>query len=257
MTKKTIPIRDENDETREDVGAPDAATEIARDEAAVQPGDGEPVTAGVVASEPDAQPTEDVVVDAVEDDDADEGGQDAERGPETASVGVDPAVVARLPAENERLKRALDEKDQLLQKYIAAYKKAEAEFARAKARIEGDVTRQVESARGDLARRLLGVLDDLERSLTAARGDHGNLAALLEGVEMVYKSFLGRLGDLGVERYDPANQAFDPGLHEAMGVVPVPDPAQNNRVLQVYAAGYRQGDQILRPARVIVGKHSG
>jgi molecular chaperone GrpE len=158
-----------------------------------------------------------------------------------------------LRAEIGRLRKALDEKDELLQKYIKAYKQAEAEFERVKKRLDDDLARRVEQESGRLATSLFDVLDNLERSLESGRKTQ-NPEALLQGIEMVHQTFLDKLVDLGIQRFDPEGQPFDPGLHEAMGVVPVPDPALNNHVIQTFQVGYRVGDQVLRAARVIVGK---
>lgn len=158
-----------------------------------------------------------------------------------------------LRAEIGRLRKALDEKDELLQKYIKAYKQAEAEFERVKKRLDDDLTRRVEQESGRLATTLFDVLDNLERSLESGRKTL-NAEALLQGVEMVYQTFLDKLEGLGIQRFDPEGQPFDPALHEAMGVVPVPNPELNNHVIQTFQVGYRVGDQVLRAARVIVGK---
>jgi len=174
---------------------------------------------------------------------------------EPAEPAVDPVLRALL-AENERMRKALDEKDGMLQRYIAAHKKSEAEFAKVRARLEADLDRRVEAARADLIRKLFPVVDDLERSLESAKKTP-TVEALQQGVDMVHKAFLARLGELGVVRYEPQGQPFDPGLHEAMGVLPAPTAEQNNTVLHVYQPGYRAGDNVLRPARVIVGKFGG
>ena len=188
----------------------------------------------------------------------------AEEATATDSVTVEDVPVEPMPvsdptlpfvAEIARLKRALDDKDRMLQKYIAAYKKAEAEFGRSRERLEQDAERRIGQAEGDLTARFFDVLDNLERSLDSGRKSQ-QVGALLEGVGMVYKTFLGRLEELGVQRDEPTGEPFDPSHHEAMGVVPVTDAALNNRVVQVFQAGFRRGDQTLRPARVLVGKLS-
>lgn len=172
-----------------------------------------------------------------------------------SAPAVDPMLLA-LASENDRLRKALDEKDGLLQRYIAAHKKAEAEFAKVRVRLEADLDRRVAVARGELIGKLFPVLDDLERSLDSARKTPA-FDALVEGVDMVHKTFQARLEDLGVVRYSPQGDPFDPGVHEAMGVLPAPSAEQNNTVLYVYQPGYRAGDQVLRPARVMVGKFGG
>ncbi len=71
---------------------------------------------------------------------------------------------------------------------------------------------------------------------------------------MVAQQFMSALNDLGLEQFSPDGQAFDPNFHEALSVVPVTDPAQDERVLEVFSAGYRVGSRLLKPARVVIAK---
>ena len=73
---------------------------------------------------------------------------------------------------------------------------------------------------------------------------------------MVRQQFLTKLEGFGVRRIDSEGQAFDPLLHEAVTVVPAPDPSAEGRILGVIAHGYRIGDEVLRPALVAVGSAS-
>ena len=50
---------------------------------------------------------------------------------------------------------------------------------------------------------------------------------------------------------------FDPNLHEALSVVPVAEAEQDGMVIEVFSAGYRVGSRLLKPARVIIGRHEG
>ncbi len=240
MAKRTIPIK------------------TAKSKEAIEPKEAD----GAVDPKVEAEATVEVITDDAEPE-APEGDAVAssegtpEAAPESDDAEAAPAPDPTLPfvAEIARLKRALDDKDRTLQKYIAAYKKAEAEFGRSRERLEQDAERRIGQAEGQLTSRFFGVLDDLERSLESGRKSK-DADALLSGIEMVYKTFLGRLEDLGVERYEPTGEAFDPDHHEAMGVVPVTDAEHNNRVVQVYQPGFRRGEHNLRPARVLVGKMS-
>ena len=59
---------------------------------------------------------------------------------------------------------------------------------------------------------------------------------------------------VGVESFSPAGEAFDPVVHEAMSAVPQPPEggAPSGTVVEVYQPGYRLGEQVIRPARVVV-----
>ena len=49
--------------------------------------------------------------------------------------------------------------------------------------------------------------------------------------------------------------AFDPNIHEALTAMPVLDAALDQIVIEVFAAGYRIGSRLIRPAKVIVGTY--
>ncbi len=94
--------------------------------------------------------------------------------------------------------------------------------------------------------------------MDAAREDADRSApALLKGVEMVRQQFLGALEGHGVSPIDASGQAFDPTQHDAISTVAVDDPRQADIVVEVIKLGYRVGEEILRPASVVVGKHEG
>ncbi|WP_199351017.1 nucleotide exchange factor GrpE [Haliangium ochraceum] len=135
---------------------------------------------------------------------------------------------------------------------------ADDELERAKARIEKESKRQIELRTQRLLLDFLEVLDDLERARASAAkegagGDSGD--AIVQGLELVRKGFELKLAGHGVEHVPALGAAFDPSVHEAMGLVPVSDPAQNDTVVAVLSEGYRLGDEVLRPARVMIGRH--
>ncbi len=151
------------------------------------------------------------------------------------------------------LERQLAERDATLREYIRAHKKAEAEFEAFKARMRRDREDDLNAARGRLVERFLDVADNLERSLEATRAG-GSLESLRQGVEMVLRQFHQSLEEMGLERYEPTGEPFDPNTMEALGLVPVTDAAQDNRVVLTLKAGFRLGDREIRPALVQVGR---
>jgi molecular chaperone GrpE len=101
-----------------------------------------------------------------------------------------------------------------------------------------------------LLRSLAGVADDLERALNA---DGANPESLRQGVDLTYRAMVRLLNQEGVEPIPARGQAFDPEWHEAVGTIPHQDAgAEPDTVVEVMQAGYRLGDRLLRPARVIV-----
>jgi molecular chaperone GrpE len=101
-----------------------------------------------------------------------------------------------------------------------------------------------------LVKDLLPVLDDLERALEAA-AEHEE-AKLEEGVRLVHRSLAQLLEREGLKEIDTGG-AFDPHVHEALLTQPSEDHDSGD-VLDVIQKGYRLGDRVIRPARVIVSE---
>ena len=108
----------------------------------------------------------------------------------------------------------------------------------------------VQRANERLMNELLPVLDDLERALEAA-AEHEE-AKLEEGVRLVHRSLHG-LVERQVSPRSRPTAPFDPHVHEALLAQPG-EGAEEGSVLQVLQKGYRLGDKVLRPARVIVAE---
>jgi molecular chaperone GrpE len=115
------------------------------------------------------------------------------------------------------------------------------------AREQVDLTRR---ANERLLNELLPVLDDLVRAREAAA--EPDEAKLEEGVRLVHRSLLGLVERHGLSEIETEG-AFDPHVHEALLAQPG-EGAEEGSVLQVLQKGYKLGDKVLRPARVIVAE---
>ena len=132
--------------------------------------------------------------------------------------------------------------------YLALAQRVQADFDNYRKRAIRDQERLVAHAHERLVRELLPVLDDLERALEAA--EQHEEAKLVEGVQLVERSLRAALAKEGLAEID-TDGAFDPHVHEALLTQPS-DEAESGSVLGVVQRGYRLGDKIVRPARVIV-----
>jgi molecular chaperone GrpE len=99
---------------------------------------------------------------------------------------------------------------------------------------------------------LLPVIDNLQRAVEAAEAG-GSQEALLDGLRGTLSGFENVLTQIGAEPIEALAQAFDPELHEAVDTTEV-EPALDGQVTAQYGRGYRLGHQLLRPARVQVGR---
>jgi len=103
-----------------------------------------------------------------------------------------------------------------------------------------------------VASEILPALDDFERALAHAEAEEGDdQHTLTKGIRLVQEQMLAALKRAGIESFSPKGEPFDPHLHEAVATTPVED-AEAGTVVEVYQAGYRLGDDVLRAAKVVV-----
>jgi molecular chaperone GrpE len=153
------------------------------------------------------------------------------------------------PTYIEELEARLAAKDAELRELLSKYRGASDEFDQARVRLRKEVTKDVERGRRSLITGFLEVLDNLDRAL-AASGDRTD-DQLVRGVSLVRQQFLSTLEGLGVSRFEPEGQPFDPARHEAVTSVQAPGVAPGT-VVGVVRPGYLIGDEVLRPAQVAV-----
>ena len=138
-----------------------------------------------------------------------------------------------LRAENEEL--------------IDTLQRVKAEFDNYRKRAARDQESLVARAGERIVKELLPVLDDLERALEAAESHEE--AKLEEGVKLVHRQLEQLLEREGLAPV-ATDGKFDPHVHEAL--LTQPSAAEEGAVIEVLQKGYRLGDRVLRPARVVV-----
>jgi molecular chaperone GrpE len=153
------------------------------------------------------------------------------------------------PAPADQLASVAAERDE----YLALAQRVQADFDNYRKRALRDQERLVGHAHERLVRELLPILDDLERALEAA--ERHEEATLVDGVKLVQKSLRAALAKEGLTEIDTSGE-FDPHVHEALLTQPAED-AEPGSVLDVVQRGYRLGDKVVRPARVIVAADHG
>lgn len=103
-----------------------------------------------------------------------------------------------------------------------------------------------------VALEILPALDDFERALAHAEAEEtDDEHTLTKGIRLVQEQMLAALRRAGIEAFSPKGEPFDPHLHEAVATTPI-DGAESGTVVEVYQAGYRLGDDVLRAAKVVV-----
>lgn len=158
-------------------------------------------------------------------------------------------------AELESAKAAAEARYADVLGHLAAADRVRAEFTAARERMQRENERNQKREQVKAVQGLLPVLDTLDRSLEAGKRDQIH-AAFLDGIAMVRHQFDQVLVGLGLQRFDDVGQPFDPARHQAVTTMPVLEEAADNTVLHVMASGCIVGDEVVRPAVVVVGKYA-
>jgi molecular chaperone GrpE len=153
--------------------------------------------------------------------------------------------IAELP--DAALKRLEEELASLNDKYL----RTAAEYENFRKRTAKERLEVWAKAQGELIERLVDGLDDLNRF---AEVDQATTDAktLHDGVELVKKKFWKAFDAVGLARIDQTGVPFDPKVHEAVTMGPATSAEQDHTVGAVLQAGYRLGETLIRPARVMV-----
>ena len=163
------------------------------------------------------------------------------------------------PSYVEELETRTKAAEQKLQEVQARFeqlrKQLQSETDETRQRLNKAADERAHREKANFISALLPVLDNLQRAMEAA--ESGSSARdVTEGVRRTAVSFENALAAAGVEPIESVGEQFNPELHEAVETAEVA-PADEDKVLEEYARGYKIGERLLRPARVKVGRSSG
>lgn len=148
------------------------------------------------------------------------------------------------------LVRAKDEARELEDRLL----RLAAEFDNFKKRMQRERETTLKYAEESLLRELLPTLDNLERATEQGRAS-GEVAPLLEGVEMTLSGMRNTMEKFGLQPVNGVGQPFDPNFHEALAME-ASETVPANVILQEYQKGYMVKDRLLRAAKVVVSRGS-
>jgi molecular chaperone GrpE len=157
---------------------------------------------------------------------------------EAAEAAAAPVADAEAPAGDEAAK------------YLELARRTQADFENYRKRMARENAAAAQRGAARLAKELLPALDHLELALKATEGGH---ADVVKGFALVHDELIAALDRVGIQRFSPAGEPFDPTEHEAMAQHPSED-AEPGTVIEVYQQGYRHNGTVLRPARVVVAQ---
>jgi molecular chaperone GrpE len=161
---------------------------------------------------------------------------------EAGEASIEETAAATL---EEQLAAATARADENYGKFLLAV----ADFDNYKKRMQRDLASMVAARRRMLLERLLPVLDNLQRAIESNAGGD----TLRGGVEQTLRGFEAVLASEGVKAIEVRGEPFDPRVAEAVGTMPSNGAAEDT-VVEVTEKGYTLGDDLLRPAKVIVAK---
>ncbi len=153
----------------------------------------------------------------------------------TTEVGLD------LPAEVERLEARCLELTEAHARAIADYRNLERRTAQGRVELRQQTTAAVVTD-------LLPVYDDLTRALEAV-GDDLRGHDWLDGITLIREKFQRAVARTGAEEFEVLGTSFDPRVHQAVGFA----AGRESEVVAVVQSGWTIGDQLIRPAMVMVG----
>jgi molecular chaperone GrpE len=130
--------------------------------------------------------------------------------------------------------------------------RARADYDNLKRRTHQEKTQFRDLGKEEVFSALLDTLDNFDRAVEASKA-HQEIESIREGILMVQTLMMKTLGDLGLQKMQAGGSKFDPNIHEAIGTEPRED-LEENTISTVIAAGYKLGDKVIRPARVLVAK---
>jgi molecular chaperone GrpE len=173
--------------------------------------------------------------------------------PGTAQAGE---ATAQAPASPEaELKAQVDKLSEEKRDLNDRLLRLAAEFENYKRRARKD--QEDAAARGleNLVRELLPAMDNFDRALTASKNPSTTVQVIVEGVQMVQRSFLGALEKSQIKPFEAEGKPFDPNFHEAIGQIES-TTLPPGHVATVFQRGYMLGNRLLRPALVQVSRKS-
>ena len=132
------------------------------------------------------------------------------------------------------------------------YLRLQAEFDNFRKRTLREKMALIESGGSDVWKAVLPVLDDMERAIAASEKSE-DITALREGEKLIYNKFVDIMRQKGVAEIEALDAEFNPDLHEAVARFAAGEE-KSGKVIDVVQRGYKQGEQVLRYTKVVVGE---
>ena len=155
--------------------------------------------------------------------------------------------------EDEAREKEIEELKAQVEEQKDRYLRLSAEFDNYRKRTLKERSDMLKTVNGDTLSGMLPVLDDLERAMQSME-KATDVAAVREGVTLIYSKIQEFLKNKGIVEIDAMNQVFDTDLHEAITKIPAPTEDLKGKVVDVIQKGYKIDTKVIRYAKVVVGE---
>lgn len=166
-----------------------------------------------------------------------------------ATAEVETVDVDKLNAELAALRKQAEAEKNKAAEMTDSARRIQAEFDNYRRRMNDNSRRVRDDATAEVLVKIVPVLDTIAQALKMI--DDEKVAG---GVKMIGDEITKLLGSYGVTEIEAEGKEFDPKLHEAVMQMPAETEEQKDTVKEVFQKGYKMGDKVIRPARVIVNK---
>ena len=155
--------------------------------------------------------------------------------------------------EEEKLAQELEKANEQIEEQKDKYLRLSAEFDNYRKRTMKEKAELILNGGEKSISSILPVIDDFERALKNME-TATDVAAVKEGVELIYNKFMSVLGQNGVKVIETKEQPLDTDYHEAIALIPAPNEALKGKILDCVQTGYILNDKVIRHAKVVVGE---
>lgn len=155
--------------------------------------------------------------------------------------------------EEEKLAQELEKANEQIEEQKDKYLRLSAEFDNYRKRTIKEKAELILNGGEKSISSILPIVDDFERALKNME-TATDLAAVKEGIELIYHKFISVLGQNGVKVIETKEKPLDTDFHEAIAVIPTPDEALKGKIIDCVQTGYTLNDKVIRHAKVVVGE---
>ena len=154
--------------------------------------------------------------------------------------------------EEEKLAQELEKANEQIEEQKDKYLRLSAEFDNYRKRTIKEKAELILNGAEKTITAILPILDDMERALKNM-DKMEDVAAVKEGVDLIFQKFVKILGEQGVKKIETENADFNTDLHEAIAQVPAPSDEMKGKIIDCVKTGYTLNEKVIRHSQVAVG----